>query len=312
MSAPITTEHKRRLEAQGVGAPKKFPVLAITHDSLKPEGAFAEAQAVYLNPVQELVKELDALLTEKKIGICAHFYMGPELQGVLSSCKWPHIFVADSLAMADAAIEMAKAGVEAVVVLGVDFMSENVRAQMDFLGCEHVPVYRVRTEEIGCSLAESADQPAYGKYLLQAANQANSLHVVYINTGLLTKAKAHAVVPTITCTSSNVVKLVLQVCACYHEVQKGSSCCRFSWESPDPHECWRGIGGLVCNLGLENWEIYDCHGTFLARNQSTAKERVSARQRCSKSACSAFWHCARTGSEMKHVSLRTVDDALRN
>jgi|EP00670_Eutreptiella_braarudii_P001728 quinolinate synthase len=210
MSAPITTEHKRRLEAQGVGAPKKFPVLAITHDSLKPEGAFAEAQAVYLNPVQELVKELDALLTEKKIGICAHFYMGPELQGVLSSCKWPHIFVADSLAMADAAIEMAKAGVEAVVVLGVDFMSENVRAQMDFLGCEHVPVYRVRTEEIGCSLAESADQPAYGKYLLQAANQANSLHVVYINTGLLTKAKAHAVVPTITCTSSNVVKLVLQ------------------------------------------------------------------------------------------------------
>jgi len=86
---------------------------------------------------------------------------------------------------------------------------------------------------------------------LQAANQPASLHVVYINTGLLprdpgldppswigvvpprptvcqetvspspspphpesllsTKARAHAVVPTITCTSSNVVKLILQV-----------------------------------------------------------------------------------------------------
>uniref|UniRef100_A0A7S1JCH1 quinolinate synthase n=1 Tax=Eutreptiella gymnastica TaxID=73025 RepID=A0A7S1JCH1_9EUGL len=206
----LTTEHKRRLQAQGVGVVQPFPVLGVTPDSFVPTGTFAEAQAKYLNPDPALVAKLDKLLTEKKIGICAHFYMGPDLQGVLAGCKWPHIFVADSLAMADAAIEMAKAGVEAVVVLGVDFMSENVRAQMDFLGCEHVPVYRVRTEDIGCSLAESADQPAYGKYLLQASKQPKSLHVVYINTGLLTKAKAHAVVPTITCTSSNVVKLVLQ------------------------------------------------------------------------------------------------------
>ena len=36
-----------------------------------------------------------------------------------------------------------------------------------------------------------------------------SVHVVYINTSLRTKARAHALVPTITCTSSNVVQTVL-------------------------------------------------------------------------------------------------------
>ncbi len=36
-----------------------------------------------------------------------------------------------------------------------------------------------------------------------------SVHVVYINTSLRTKALAHALVPTITCTSSNVVQTVL-------------------------------------------------------------------------------------------------------
>ena len=44
-----------------------------------------------------------------------------------------------------------------------------------------------------------------------AASGAPALHVVYINTSLRTKALAHAAVPTITCTSSNVVQTVLQV-----------------------------------------------------------------------------------------------------
>lgn len=41
--------------------------------------------------------------------------------------KWPHTFVADSLAMGEAAVKMAKEGARAVTVLGVDFMSESVR-----------------------------------------------------------------------------------------------------------------------------------------------------------------------------------------
>jgi len=190
-----------------------FPSLRITADALIPEGAFAEAQAAFLKPRPELVRKLSALLREKNAGIVAHFYMDPELQGVLSACDWPHIHVSDSLAMADRAIAMAEQGVSTIAVLGVDFMSENVRAMLDASGHAEVPVYRVAVDPIGCSLAESAEAEAYGAYLMTAAETPRSLHVVYINTSLVTKAKAHALVPTITCTSSNVVRTVLQAAA---------------------------------------------------------------------------------------------------
>lgn len=76
---------------------------------------------------------LSQVLKDKGIGVVAHFYMDPEVQGVLAAAKesWPHIHISDSLAMADAAIKMAKAGCSTVLVLGVDFMSENVRAILD-------------------------------------------------------------------------------------------------------------------------------------------------------------------------------------
>ena len=88
-----------------------FPSLRITADSLIPKGAFAEAQAAFLKPDPELVTQLTTLLREKNAGVVAHFYMDPELQGVLSSCDWPHIHVSDSLAMADRAIAMADQGI---------------------------------------------------------------------------------------------------------------------------------------------------------------------------------------------------------
>lgn len=194
-----------------MGAP--FPSLRITADALTPEGSFAEAQAQFLQPQPKVVEELDALLREKKIGVVAHFYMDPELQGVLSACSWEHIGVSDSLVMADRGIRMAEAGCRTVVVLGVDFMSENARALLTAAGHQNVPVYRVASDPIGCSLAESAEAKAYGAYLAEAAMTTNALHVVYINTSLITKAKAHAIVPTITCTSSNVVATILQAAA---------------------------------------------------------------------------------------------------
>ena len=46
---------------------------------------------------------------------------------MLAALDWPHVCIADSLAMGEAAIEMAKAGVDGIAVLGVDFMSESVR-----------------------------------------------------------------------------------------------------------------------------------------------------------------------------------------
>ncbi len=204
-----------------------FPSLRITADALIPQGAFAEAQAAFLKPDPELVMQLTTLLRDKNAGVVAHFYMDPELQGVLFACDWPHIHVSDSLAMADRAIAMAEHGVSTIAVLGVDFMTENVRAMLDASGYEHIPVYRVAADPIGCSLAESAEAPAYGAYLMEASETPRSLHVVYINTSLVTKAKAHAIVPTITCTSSNVVRTILQAAAQIPDVQ--------IWFGPDTY-----------------------------------------------------------------------------
>ena len=190
-----------------------FPSLRVTANGVTPQGAFAEAQAAYLDPDPDQVARLDALLAADNAGVVAHFYMGAELQGALYACSWPHIHVSDSLVMADRALAMVEAGARVITVLGVDFMSENVRAMLDAAGHEDIPVYRVSEAPIGCSLAESAEALAYGAYLTRAAKTPRSLHVVYINTSLRTKARAHHLVPTITCTSSNVVQTVLQAFA---------------------------------------------------------------------------------------------------
>lgn len=178
-------------------------------DRFEAAGAFAQSQAQFLSPDPESVRALDALLSDRRVGVVAHYYMDPELQGTLASCAWPHIHISDSLVMADRAVDFARAGCAAVVVLGVDFMSENARAMLDKAGFAHVPVYRAAVEPIGCSLAAAADTLTYDAWLARAAQTPHSLHVVYINTSLRTKARAHARVPTITCTSSNVVQTVL-------------------------------------------------------------------------------------------------------
>lgn len=106
---------------------------------------------------------------------------------------------------------MAEAGCTSICVLGVDFMSENVRAMLDAAGHTDVAVYRMDPADIGCTLAEAAESDNYLKWLEGSTDVAErNLHVVYINTSLRTKAEAQHRVPTITCTSSNVVNTVLQ------------------------------------------------------------------------------------------------------
>ncbi|KAJ8748033.1 hypothetical protein K2173_011854 [Erythroxylum novogranatense] len=189
-----------------------FPSLVISSEGITAQGSYAEAQARYLFPDEAKVQELVSELKEKKIGVVAHFYMDPEVQGVLTAAQkhWPHIHISDSLVMADSAVKMAKAGCKFITVLGVDFMSENVRAILDQAGFQEVSVYRMSSDRIGCSLADAASSPAYMNYLEAASAVHPSLHVVYINTSLETKAYAHELVPTITCTSSNVVQTILQ------------------------------------------------------------------------------------------------------
>lgn len=91
-------------------------------------------------PDEFKVQQLVNVLKEKKIGVVAHFYMDPEVQGVLTAAQkqWPHIHISDSLVMADSAVKMAKSGCKFVTVLGVDFMSENVRAILDQAGFSEV------------------------------------------------------------------------------------------------------------------------------------------------------------------------------
>ncbi len=190
-----------------------FPSLIVSAAGFAAQGAFAQAQADVLDPDPDVVARLDALLRSRNAGVVAHFYMDPELQGVLYALAWPHVFVSDSLLMADRGVAMAKAGAGEIIVLGVDSMSENVRAILDEAGYATTGCHRVAAEPIGCSLAEAAESRAYLAYLDEAAATPKALHVVYINTSLRTKAEAQHRVPTITCTSSNVVRTVLQTFA---------------------------------------------------------------------------------------------------
>jgi quinolinate synthase len=204
-------------DGDGESASAPFPSLVVSADGVAANGVFAETQAAYLEPDETLVDDLVHTLRTKKIGIVAHFYMDAQVQGALMAAreKYEHVFISDSLVMADAAVKMVEAGCESIAVLGVDFMSENVRAILDDAGHTDAKVYRMAAEDIGCSLAEAAQTESYYAYLNEAkdviANGEPAAHVIYINTALDTKANANAIVPTVTCTSSNVVQTVLQL-----------------------------------------------------------------------------------------------------
>lgn len=244
-----------------------FPTLRVLEDRFEAEGSFAEAQATFLQPDPGSVAALDALLAGHKIGVVAHYYMDPELQGALAACAWPHIHISDSLVMADRAVDFARAGCAAVVVLGVDFMSENARAMMDKAGFAHIPVYRAAAAPIGCSLAAAADTLTYEAWLSRAARTPRSLHVVYINTSLRTKARAHARVPTITCTSSNVVQTVLSTFAAIPDATV--------WFGPDTY-MGANLGRLFEVLStLEDAEIRALHPAHDRASVRALRERFA-------------------------------------
>lgn len=119
-------------------------IFAASHTSLHPFPTLHHARHPALCGRISSVSDRASLqvLTAKRIGVVAHFYMDPQVQGVLTAAgeHWPHIHISDSLVMADAAVRMAEAGCTAVAVLGVDFMSENVRAILDEAGHTGVKV----------------------------------------------------------------------------------------------------------------------------------------------------------------------------
>jgi quinolinate synthase len=221
---PATAPYDQSIEA--------FPSLIIggPGQDLTPIGSFAEAQAAFLEPDPDAVRQLADLLRDTNTGIVAHYYMDVELQGVLTAAQKqlrkqqdtigggsgsgsPVIGIADSLKMGDMAVDMARnRNVKQVICLGVDFMAESVQAILQQNQYGHVPVYRADTRKIGCSLAEAAERDSYRAWLQKESTNdgRNALHVVYINTSLETKAVSSSIVPTITCTSSNVLATILQ------------------------------------------------------------------------------------------------------
>ncbi len=198
----------------------------------------------------------------------AHYYMDAELQGTLSMLNWPHVMIADSLKMGDTAVEMADKGVKSIACMGVDFMAESVRAALDATGHKNVPVYRLSDREIGCSLAASAEKMAYEAWLRKAArNKAGpNLHVVYINTSLVSKAMAESIIPTVTCTSSNVLQMVLQAFAQVPDLTV--------WYGPDTYmgENLETMLQGMCN----NMTDSDIRAVHPGHNRSTISEVLSS------------------------------------
>eukprot|EP00873_Tetraselmis_striata_P011837 jgi/Tetstr1/432101/TSEL_021572.t1 len=99
-------ETARKLARGLMGEMETFPSLLLKANSISAQGPFAESQAQYLSPNPEAVDRVAELLSSKKVGVVAHFYMDPQVQGVLSSAaeRWPHIHISDSLVMADTAV----------------------------------------------------------------------------------------------------------------------------------------------------------------------------------------------------------------
>jgi quinolinate synthase len=246
-------------------ARNRFPSLRIGADGFSAQGAFAEAQAEFLEPDPDIVATLGQALRRGQLGVVAHFYMDAELQGALSASDWPLIHVSDSLQMADRALQMAAAGARAIIVLGVDFMAENVRAMLDAGGYGQLPVYRVASQAIGCSLAESAEVPTYGAYLERASRTPRSLHVVYVNTSLRVKAQAQRLLPTITCTSSNVVPLMLQAFAQIPDLHV--------WFGPDTYMGHNLATMLQTYAGMDDAAARALHPRHSPATLAAARER---------------------------------------
>ena len=241
-----------------------FPSLTITPNSLIPNSPFSKRQADYLTPDPKILTQLEPLIQNKKIGLVAHFYMDPELQGIINKLPKGNVLISDSLVMGQGAVEQAKSGIKHIIVLGVDFMSENVRALLSKNSFSNIPVYRLADKKIGCSLAESAEKLSYQAYLMKGKEASKkSLHVIYINTSLALKGKANKLMPTVTCTSSNVVRTILQGAAEDKELN--------IYFGPDSY-MGRNIAELLVNISrMEDAEIKKLHP---AHNQSSIKRLI--------------------------------------
>src|SRR5690606_6182493 len=107
----------------------------------------------------------------------------------------------------------------------------------------------------------------YQAWLSKAARTPRSLHVVYINTSLMTKARSHSIVPTITCTSSNVVQTILTAFAEIPDLHV--------WFGPDTY-MGRNLGRLFEALSrMDDAAIAKVHPAHSRATIASLRERFA-------------------------------------
>ena len=164
------------------------------------------------SPTPTLVDELVNTLRAKKIGIVAHFYMDAQVQGVAAwrREKYEHVFISDSLVMADAAVKMVEAGCEPIAVWAWTSCPRTSRdpGRRGARRTRRCTAWPPRTSGARWRRRRSRSRTTRTS-TRRIADGEPAAHVIYINTALDTKANANAIVPTVTCTSVNVVQTVL-------------------------------------------------------------------------------------------------------
>lgn len=111
-----------------------------------------EIQQQFANPLGSSELQTSVTVLAVLSAVLTQLFGSFQVQGVLTAASelWPHIHISDSLLMADSAVKMVEAGCRHIAVLGVDFMSENVRAILDRAGHEDIQV-----SSLACSLDHS-------------------------------------------------------------------------------------------------------------------------------------------------------------
>ena len=139
---------------------------------------------LWIDPSQNLVKDIKSLKKEKNAVILAHYYQRKDIQDISD-------YLGDSLYLAQT---VAKVDADMIVFAGVHFMAETAKIIN--------PQKKVVLPDLlaGCSLADSCPPEEFAEFKKQYPS---AVVVVYINCSAETKALSDIV-----CTSSNAVKII--------------------------------------------------------------------------------------------------------
>src|SRR5690606_28698017 len=137
-----------------------------------------------IDPMLDLVEEINKLKKEKNAVLLAHYYQEPEIQDIAD-------YIGDSLGLSQQA---AKTEADVIVFAGVHFMAETAKILS--------PQKKVLLPDLkaGCSLSDSCPPHLFAKFKEQYPDH---IAITYVNCTAELKALSDIV-----CTSSNAVQIV--------------------------------------------------------------------------------------------------------